>query len=569
MNSESRKSVLKHYDCDIICLTETHLDNNREKSIELKNYKWFPHSRLTRHVRAAINHGGVGLLVKENILNDFNLSVLDMSLDGLLSVEFTHKQSEFNFVVLICYVPPEGSPWSQNISDFYAYLTSEVYSNFECDMLFIVGDMNGRIGHKDETYSEDNIRARTVLDTQTNSQGLAFIECMSDLRFCILNGRFENDNFTCISHKGKSVVDYVAVPYDCLEKCSKFQVITPIDAVDDSNSRFLIGEKSKMSDHSILICEFNATFSTVNPSVNKSSEYPGRKRRYCFKDLPHDFCNSDNFKAAIQLYVTKLENLDLNQGNIDAAYKDLCELLESEMDSLLDRGSVGRQTRKRYKSHKPFWDQELTTLWLDMKNKNKVFNKSKKLAHSKDQCYQDFKQAQHVFDRTLRRKERKFKREQLEKLDEVCTSNPRQFWEDLNKLGSRKSSSVPEKARKPDGSLTTDIDDTLDIWKADFETLFSRPGYDRNDPEYVALISELNAKENEVKSDLYQPDNELMYDFLNEHILLAEIQKAIDKLKTGKSTGIDSIPNEVLKCQSLLNVLHSFFNTLSLKRNAP
>ena len=82
-----------------------------------------------------------------------------------------------------------------------------MYSNFEADMIFIVGDMNGRIGQKSETYSEDNIRPRTVLDTQSNSQGSAFIDCVSDLRFCVLNGRFENDNFTCISHKGKSGVD--------------------------------------------------------------------------------------------------------------------------------------------------------------------------------------------------------------------------------------------------------------------------------------------------------------------------------------------------------------------------
>ncbi len=51
-----------------------------------------------------------------------------------------------------------------------------------------------------------------------------------------------------------------------------------------------------------------------------------------------------------------------------------------------------------------------------------------------------------------------------------------------------------------------------------------------------------------------------MFDYLNERILLLDIKKAIDKLKTGKAMGLDSIPNEVIKCPSLLNALHLLFN---------
>ncbi len=73
-------------------------------------------------------------------------------------------------MIFVCYVPPEGSPWSHNISDFYGYLSSEIYSNFECDMIFVVWDMNSRVGSKIETYAMDNIRDTVVFDKQTNSQ---------------------------------------------------------------------------------------------------------------------------------------------------------------------------------------------------------------------------------------------------------------------------------------------------------------------------------------------------------------------------------------------------------------
>ena len=195
-----------------------------------------------------------------------------------------------------------------------------------------------------------------------------------------------------------------------------------------------------------------------------------------------------------------------------------------------------------------------------MKNKNKLFNKSKKSSRSKDQCYQDFKCAQLVFDKTLRRKERKYKRDQLEKLDSVCTYDPKQFWEDLNKLGSRKTSSVPERARKADGTLSDNLTETLGIWKDDFSSLFSRPGYDKNTADYRALITELNERENDCVKPDFEPENELMFDYMNERILLLEIKKAIDKLKTGKAMGLDGIPNEVIKCPNLLNALHLFFN---------
>ncbi len=567
--------MLQHYNCDILCLTETHLNDNNENSIEIKNYKWFPHSRLSKHVKASINHGGVGLLVKDEILNDFEFCIVDKSLDGLLAAKFTHKHSEFDFVIFVCYVPPEGSPWSHNVSDFYGYLSSEIYSNFECDMIFVVGDMNGRVGSKIETYSEDNIRDRVVLDKQTNSQGHAFMDCIADLRFCILNGRFPHDNFTCISHKGTSVVDYIAVPYDCIDKCKDFTVITPLDAVDDSNSRHLIGERSKISDHSLLICNFevsNANQITSGVDIadknsdnenhmhNGTREYPGRNRRYCFKEIPDNFCKNDVFIAALQHYIAKLESINVNQENIDTAYVELCELLISEMDLYLDMGSANRKTRKKYKSNKPFWDQELTNLWLDMKNKSKLFNKSKKSLHSKNQCYHDFKNAQHAFDRTLRRKERKYKRDQLEHLDSVCTSDPKQFWEDLNNLGSRKPSVIPDKARQADGSLSDNINDTLEIWKNDFSTLFSRPGYDKSNHEYTRLIDELRNRENSISQPDFEPENELMYDFLNEKILMLEIKKALNKLKLGKAVGLDNIPNEVLKSPSLLKLLHTFYN---------
>ncbi len=57
--------------------------------------------------------------------------------------------------------------------------------------------------------------------------GEPLIGFLNDSKQRILNGRFNQDcnNYTCISRKGQSVVDYIITPHDCFSKCSDFKVI--------------------------------------------------------------------------------------------------------------------------------------------------------------------------------------------------------------------------------------------------------------------------------------------------------------------------------------------------------
>ena len=48
---------------------------------------------------------------------------------------------------------------------------------------------------------------------------------------------------------------------------------------------------------------------------------------------------------------------------------------------------------------------------------------------------------------------------------------------------------------------------------------------------------------------------------LNSDITKVEVNCAIKSVKSGKAVGIDNIPNEVLKCQNISNVLLALFNT--------
>ncbi len=66
----------------------------------------------------------------------------------------------------------------------------------------------------------DSLLNRNLLNKTVHGHGEALIGFMHDAKLCSLNGRLslENNNFTCISPKGLSIVDYIIVPHDVFHK---------------------------------------------------------------------------------------------------------------------------------------------------------------------------------------------------------------------------------------------------------------------------------------------------------------------------------------------------------------
>jgi hypothetical protein len=61
----------------------------------------------------------------------------------------------------------------------------------------------------------DDVSVRSVLDFTRNSYCNTFIEFLTSINCCMLNGRVGNNNdFTCVSSKGQSVIDYCIVSYE-------------------------------------------------------------------------------------------------------------------------------------------------------------------------------------------------------------------------------------------------------------------------------------------------------------------------------------------------------------------
>ena len=103
-----RQSYLSHLQLDIIGIAESHLI--KRGVLEMDDYKWFGQNRQTLHVNAKKRSGGVGCFIKNEIFNDFDVTVLGSSYEGFLWLSLKSKAAQSIFYICVCYLPPMNSP---------------------------------------------------------------------------------------------------------------------------------------------------------------------------------------------------------------------------------------------------------------------------------------------------------------------------------------------------------------------------------------------------------------------------------------------------------------------------
>ena len=226
MDSDSYLSkirCIKYLNLDVLCVAETHLKN--DESFIVPGYSSICQNR-TSGKRSNVGSGGVGVLVKEDILLDYNVSILDDSMEGILWLEFRPKYDACNINVCACYCPPEGSSRKIDVLDYFDTLLSQIYKYQNDGLFYVCGDFNSRIGNKmDFTEGVDNVSARKIIDWKVNSYGDIFIDFLNSASCGILNGRCGvKDDYTSVSVKGLAVVDYCFTSYENIPMFTDFEI---------------------------------------------------------------------------------------------------------------------------------------------------------------------------------------------------------------------------------------------------------------------------------------------------------------------------------------------------------
>ena len=363
--------------------------------------------------------------------------------------------------------------WGRDSQEFFSHALSLVYIYNECDAVFLCGDLNSRIGSLDDTsdFDDINIPYRKIIDKTTNQHGNAFIEFLNEAKMCVLNGRFDNDddNFTSVSPRGRAVVDYICVPHENFEQCVSFKVMTSRSIVNDGNLTHLLRERSQVPDHSAIVFEFRTKY---EPQLRKD-DVTNAQKRYKLKSIPADFMSSSLSKLALQTIITRIESARETQDEIDVIYENLCDVIVSEMNTSIPVFDTGKRSRKRFKSTKPYCNDELRDLWNAMHETEKRFLRFNGNNAYKSRLRTEFLNAQKNFDRKLRQAERAYRQSFSNDIESMTTENPNEFWEKIKKLGPRKSSEIPMETYGQNGELLMDENIVLETWKNDFEKLYN------------------------------------------------------------------------------------------------
>ena len=528
---------------------------------------WYGNNRQYVHVNAPTASGGVGILVGDKLAEHYVVSEVDKSYNDILVMKFTHKISEFTFLVVSAYLPPETSPWGRDAASFYNYLLQTVYTYHDVDALFILGDFNARIANlQDFDDAIDVINKRIAnIDDKVNGHGRSMIDFLLDSKLCVLNGRVSpitSNHYTFHSVRGLSVVDFILTPHDNLSICENFNIESCTDILNKIGQEQLVTPNSRIPDHSLLSINVNLSFAVLEGIDNHNytnvmdmnDEFDeAMQRRYKTRYIPQEFLNSESVCQALQHIISRIECNRETQYELDCIYTSLVDLIIEEMNNFL-LVPQSKHTRKRYRVRKPYWNSDLTDLWKCMHNCERDYLNYRGPRRVKLLFKSKFVQATYNFDKQLKRIKRQYDRGYLIDIEKLQTNNPSEFWRHISRLGPRSRKCIPLETILDDGSLTKDKNEVLSKWQYDYQMLYSNESdiYDNN--FLLQCKNELHLKEQNILDPLYIHNTEL-----NRNIETGELERILRNAKNKKAAGIDKIPYEIWKCPKLLPVVKHLF----------
>ena len=503
---------------------------------------------------------------------------IDKTLDGILWIELKMKNDhDIKLLLCVCYLPPEGSSRGNIAQEFYDTLLSQIYMYYDDSPMLLCGDYNARIGSKIDWNNHELVTSRTPLDTTCNRFGDIFLEFLRDSNTCVLRGRHTDDNYTCVSSRGRSVVDYIVVPKAQLNYTSDFRVNT----VTDACAIFDITPtaRAKAPDHSQVTCALNLScffhFEDHSPRRPGWHEQHGQPqdpvhRRYRVNILPNDIFQNDRCVRVLSGIIDNLYRRSLAQKDIDDNYEELIDAIHSEMDSKLEYGDYTPGTKKCRKRYKPYWNDELALLWSAARDAEREYLRFNGHAARRRELKKEFVSQRDVFDKRLRQAKRSYEITIQTHIQGLNTQNPREFWREINKLGpSGSSNPTPESVRLANGDIISDTQQVLEKWKDDFKQLYDSTGHtDVENEDFLAQVERLSSQwevEYQATLDATNPatTNTIVMqqasEMLNRPITLPETINAIKHTKDGKAVGIDNVDNEILKVTALQECLHRLY----------
>ena len=537
---------------DVIGICETFLRDNDQLSLD--DYTWYGKNRSHTNVRACRGSGGVGAFVHSRVLRDFSCEILDDSEDDILWLKLKSKETNFCMCLCICYLPPKGSSRTHEADVFYRNLLDQtnVYQNE--GVICICGDFNSRCGGlSDYVEGVDDAPPRSSLDTVDEEYGDMFIEFLVDCNMCMLNGRVGQQNdFTFVSTRGKSVVDYVCLPHEQLSFCSDFKVHRVVNIIQQHD----LAVPDKIPDHSLLEWTIQVRQEVVNEIDIETSNFETGYQRNNFPSAT--FLRDPESQTLITSAVERIEHSLQAQHDVDTAYGELVNLVKIEMDKKLKKTVRSDRAPKKCKSHKkPYWNEALQEQWRLVCDAETVWLQNKNTA-TKRRLRASYCQERRTFDRLNRKYRRAFQQSQQEELLKMSESrDSREFWREIGRVGiaNTRRQRIPCEVVDDDGNVSSDPEIVLNRWRSDYEALYKGTASDEFDQAHLDSVQK-QLRAMEADANIPAADATL----LNMPISLQEVEAAVQRAKLRKACGIDTLPAEALKNPACVTILHKIIS---------
>ena len=140
----------------------------------VEGYRWFGCNRRTLHRKAVRGSGGVGVVIREELLKEYAVEGLDSDVDDVMWLRLSNEEEEEGSVVLaVCYLPPETSSRGMGGEETWQSWAEQVAKYRSLGPIIICGGFNARCGMLEMEC--EGLPNKKVIDEVKNNQEEMFV----------------------------------------------------------------------------------------------------------------------------------------------------------------------------------------------------------------------------------------------------------------------------------------------------------------------------------------------------------------------------------------------------------
>ena len=428
------------------------------------------------------------------------------------------------------YIPPQNSPREKRLKiNHYETLQNDINKFASLGEIILCGDFNARSGHLQDSIndfhlynnSSSPVDHRNSQDSHINVYGRSLAELCCGNSLITLNGRSKGDfvgKFTCHTYNGSSVVDYTIVSQNLFSSLSHFSV----------------SSLTEFSHHSFLSFALKAE----TPDLSGDSSIELTSHPIAFKWNEHcrevllDIFNSDEVNDHLDTLLNPSNDNDLD---INSLVNDFTEIITKASRKCIPLKKQKKKSSKTRVTQKQKWfDNNCYRLKRELRNLGKLISTQPNDPFIRHMFFTKKKE----YKKLIRKLKRKFHSETLNKINSIADSNPKEFWNLVNKIKSSHSNC----------SNTISHDE----WFHYFQDL-----------NKINFSSDETRVEAQIVKDFRLWAN-TSDEILDKPISLQEIYNISRKLKHNKASSSDLLNNEIIKTSitSLAPYYVKLFNTI-------